>query len=139
MKMSINIKLYQIAVPPRTEITYNGLGLVGGEGIGYNFRSNNLVMFDLLSILLEGGVAEGGDRGELLDELFGGNLVTDEGLVLEGLDVLPLLDGDGRAGQLDGLGGRLDHGVRVGVVAAVVRAHGGGDGLGFGLIRFSEL
>ena len=137
--MSINIKNYQIAVPPRTKITYNGLGLVGREGIGYNFSCNNLVVFHFLSILLEGGVAEGGDRGQLLDELFGGNLVTDEGLVLEGLDVLPLLDGDGRAGQLDGLGGRLDHGVGVGVVAAVVRAHGGGDGLGFGLIRFSKL
>ena len=112
---------------------------MGGNGIGYNFRCNNFMVLDLFSILLEGGVAEGGDRGQLLDELFGGNLVTDEGLVLEGLGVLPLLDGDGRTGQLDGLGGRLDHGVGVGVVAAVVRAHGGGDGLGFGLIRFSEL
>lgn len=106
------------------KITYNGLGLVGGDGVGYNFRSDNLVMFHLLAVLFEGSVAEGGHRGHFLDEPLGRDFVADEGLVLEGLDVLPLLDGDGRAGQLDGLGGRLDHGVGVGVVAAVVRGHG---------------
>ena len=107
-------------------ITHNGLGLVGGNGIGHNLRGDDLVMGGLLAILLEGGVTQCSDRGQLLDELFGRDFITDQGLVLEGLDVLPLLDWDWGTAQLDGLGGRLEHGVGVGVGvgAAVVRAHG---------------
>ena len=119
-----NIKLSNCGNARNKNITHNGLGLVGGNGIGYNFRGDDLVMGGLLAILLEGGVTQCSDRGQLLDELFGRDFVTDEGLVLEGLDVL--VDWDRGTTQLDGLGGRLEHGVRVGVGAAVVRAHGYG-------------
>mmetsp|Transcript_2227 Transcript_2227/g.6502 ORF Transcript_2227/g.6502 Transcript_2227/m.6502 type:complete len:212 (+) Transcript_2227:1228-1863(+) len=101
-----------------------GLGLVGGNGIGNNLGGDNLVMFHFISVVVERSIAKCGDGSLFLDELLGGNLVTEEGLVLEGLEILPLLDGHGRTGQLDWLGGRLDHGVRVGVVAAVMRGHG---------------
>ena len=125
MKM-IKFVVMRVGMHAHEKKTHNGLGLVGGDGIGYNFRSDNFVMSCSLAILFKGSIAEGGDSRELLDELFGGNLVSDQSLVLEGLDVLPLLDWDWGTAQLDGLGGRLEHGVGVGVGvgAAVVRAHG---------------
>ena len=105
-------------------MTYNGLGLVCGNGIGHDLGGDDLVMLHFIAIVLERSRAHDGDCGLLLDELLGRNLVAEEGLVLEGLEILPLLDGDGRTGQLDGLGGRLDHGVRVRVVATEMMGHG---------------
>jgi len=104
-------------------MTYNGLGLVRGNGIGHDLGGDDLVMLHFIAVVLERSRARDGDCGLLPDELLGRNLVAEEGLVLEGLEILPLLDGDGRAGQLDGLGGRLDHGERVRVVATVM-GHG---------------